>query len=72
MMNLNDMIGLKVTAWILNQSQENLTPGTKIDGILQGVDQGTFIILRENGETEEFITLPVGLCRLSATKQKSP
>ncbi len=70
-MNLNDLIGFKVTAWILNQSQENLTPGTKIDGILQGVDQGTFIILRDNGVSEEFITLPVGQCRLSAMKRKS-
>jgi hypothetical protein len=50
-MILNDLIGKKVGIMILNQGQETLAPRLRIEGILKGVDQGTYIISREeNGK----------------------
>ncbi len=63
-MNLSDLVGQRVQVWILNQSQESLTPGTKFEGKLKGVDQGTYILEPTDPEFGKIVVLPVGSCRL--------
>lgn len=63
-MNLNDLIGRPVTVWILNQMQESLTPGTKFDAVLRGVDMGAYIFEVDTPTAESHVVLPVGSCRL--------
>jgi hypothetical protein len=50
---------------ILNQAQENLSPRLRFDGILKGVDQGTYIIERTSDGKSELVVLPIGLCRIN-------
>ncbi len=63
-MNLNDLIGQKVQVWILNQSQESLTPGTRFEGTFKGVDQGAYIFEPSEPEYGKIVVLPIGSCRL--------
>ena len=63
-MNLSDLIGQKVHVWILNQSQESLTPGTKFEGTFRGVDQGAYILEPSNPDFGKIVVLPIGSCRL--------
>ena len=50
-MILYDLIGEKSGIIILNQSQETLVPLLMIEGILRGIDQGAYILSRdENGK----------------------
>lgn len=64
-MILNDLIGKKIGIMILNQGQETLAPRLRIEGVLIGVDQGTYIISREENGKEEFLVIPIGVCRLN-------
>lgn len=68
-MNLNDFVGMPVTVWILNQMQETLTPGTKFDGVLRGVDQGAYIIETSQQNSGSYVVLPIGSCRLLLTEK---
>ncbi len=63
-MDLSNLIGLDVTVWILNQAQENITPGTKFDGVLRGVDQGAYIFELGGQSSGQYAVLPVGSCRV--------
>lgn len=65
-MNLNDLIGSEITALILGQYQESLTPELYIRGILRGIDQSAYIIESTDGSSANRITvIPVGQCVLS-------
>ncbi|MCL4438341.1 MAG: hypothetical protein M1616_03150 [Candidatus Thermoplasmatota archaeon] len=64
-MILNDLIGKKIGIMILNQGQETLAPRLRIEGILKGVDQGTYIISRDENGKEEILVVPIGICRLN-------
>ncbi len=64
-MILNDLIDRRVEVMILNQAQENLSPRLRFDGILKGVDQGTYIIERTSDGKSELVVLPIGLCRIN-------
>jgi len=64
-MILNDLIGRKIEVMILNQAQENLSPRLRFDGVLKGIDQGTYIIERASDGRSELVVLPIGLCRIN-------
>lgn len=64
-MILNDLIDRKVDVMLLNQGQENLSPKLRFEGVLKGIDQGTYIISASINGNDEIIVLPVGLCRLN-------
>ncbi len=67
-MKLENFMGKKVTVWLLGQSQLNISPGMVTHGILQGIDQGIYIIRRvdEGGnQTGEIMLIPMGQCRIS-------
>lgn len=64
-MILNDLIDRKIEVMILNQAQENLSPRLRFDGILKGVDQGTYIIERSYEGKNELVVLPIGICRIN-------
>ncbi len=64
-MMLNDLIGRKIEVMILNQGQENLSPRLRFDGILKGVDQGTYIVEKTTEGRNELVVLPIGICRLN-------
>ncbi|WP_393971208.1 hypothetical protein OXIME_001466 [Oxyplasma meridianum] len=64
-MILNDLIDRKVEVMILNQGQENLSPRLRFEGVLKGVDQGTYILERTLEGGKEFVVLPIALCRIN-------
>ncbi|MEM0157412.1 MAG: hypothetical protein QXN26_05035 [Thermoplasmataceae archaeon] len=64
-MMLNDLIGRRIEVMILNQGQENLSPRLRFDGILKGVDQGTYMVERTTEGRSEIVVLPIGMCRLN-------
>ncbi len=59
-MILNDLIDRKIEVMILNQAQENLSPRLRFDGILKGVDQGTYIIERTSDGKVSWWFFPLG------------
>lgn len=69
-MNLNDLVGMPATVWILNQAQESLTPGSRFDGILRGVDQGAYIFEVSDPAPESYVVLPIGSCRILLSGRK--
>ncbi len=67
-MKLESFIGKKVTVWLLGQAQLNISPGIVTHGVLEGIDQGIYIISRldESGNTTgEIMLIPMGQCRIS-------
>jgi hypothetical protein len=64
-MILNDLIEKKVDVMLLNQGQENLSPKLRFEGILKGIDQGTYIISASINGRSEIVVLPLGMCRLN-------
>lgn len=63
-MNLNDLVGHTATIWILNQGQENLTPGARFEAELKGIDQGAYIFEVRTEDGPVYSALPIGSCRL--------
>ena len=64
-MILNDLIEKKVDVMLLNQAQENLSPKLRFEGVLKGIDQGTYIISSTINDRNEIIVLPIAMCRLN-------
>ncbi|MFG1555573.1 MAG: hypothetical protein AAE985_03795 [Thermoplasmataceae archaeon] len=68
-MNISELLGCNVTVWLLGQGQENLIPGQRFEGVLVGIDQGAYIFSVPSEKSEEFIILPVGICRVHARRK---
>ncbi|MCL4334679.1 MAG: hypothetical protein M1402_01080 [Candidatus Thermoplasmatota archaeon] len=68
-MNLTDLIGSEITALILGQYQESLTPELYIHGVLRGIDQSAYIIESMDARSPNKITvIPIGQCVLSVKR----
>ncbi len=68
-MNISELLGSAVTVWLLGQGQENIIPGQRFEGVLVGIDQGAYIFSVPSEKSEEFIILPVGICRVHARRK---
>lgn len=67
---IENFIGKKITVWLLGQSQLNISPGLVTHGTLIGIDQGLYIVKREDDSgnaTGETVMIPMGQCRVSFT-----
>lgn len=68
-MNISELLDSAVTVWLLGQGQENIIPGQRFEGVLVGIDQGAYIFSVPSEKSEEFIILPVGICRVHARRK---